>query len=637
MDGQAILVNVSRLEDLNGYENHNAFSTSHDTEKSNGAAHYFEELNGRRSFEVITVVWRNLTFRVHERSQKETKVLLNNLSGAATPGTLTAIMGPSGAGKTTLLNLLTGHYDKGYDGEVQINGNVRVRSLFNKQSCYVMQDDHLLPSLTVHEALTMSAQLRMPTLTKEEQMAKVEKLIKEWSLWDCQHTRTCKISGGQRKRLAIAQELVNNPPVIFLDEPTSGLDSISSLMCVSALKRLAQEGHTVICSVHSPSAKIFSYFDNLYMLSRGNCIYNGKVKDLLGFLSRFDMHCPQYHNPADYICEIAAGEYCDLTVLLAKNFTLPVLDSATKSTDGGITVYGGKVMSTQETVTASRKYAFKVDKFNQFLVLLKRCWLTLTRNQVATPLRFAAYVGFAAMMCVIFYDMGRKASTMFNNLTLIFVCSCIVIFQSLMPTLIIFPIEVSVLLREHRNCWYSLRMYYMAKYIVEIFPTVPPVLIMSAIMYYPTSQPMELWRAAAFTLFCAQLSSVIQSFGLVVSSVASVQVSVCLAFPLLSPSFMFSGYFVQSHLLSPYVRWLSYTSPIYHAYHGMVLSLYGYGRGQLDCDELICVFEDSADVLAFTDSTTKSIYTQCAILVAIEVTFRVVAFILLKWRLKRKK
>ncbi|KAM7315635.1 ATP-binding cassette sub-family G member 1 [Ixodes scapularis] len=183
---------------------------------SNGSS--MEKVNGSRNYESIRLEWKNLTFKV--KSGKEKKALVSNLSGLARPGTLTAIMGPSGAGKTTLLNLLTGFYDKNYEGEVQINGYVRDQQLFNKQSCYVMQEDRLLPALTVHEAITMSVELRMPMMKDQEKKEKVHQSIDEWGLFECRNTRTENLSGGQRKRLAIAQELVNNPPVLFLDEPT---------------------------------------------------------------------------------------------------------------------------------------------------------------------------------------------------------------------------------------------------------------------------------------------------------------------------------------------------------------------------------------------------------------------------------
>ncbi|XP_064470647.1 ATP-binding cassette subfamily G member 4-like isoform X2 [Ornithodoros turicata] len=563
------------------------------------------------------------------------KTLLHNLSGRATPSTLTVIMGPSGAGKTTLLNVLTGFFEKGYDGEVQINGYVRVPDLFNKQSCYVMQDEHLLPVLTVREALTMSGELRMPSATSEERTAVVSKAIEEWNLHDCERVRTCDISGGQRKRLAIAQELVNNPPVIFLDEPTTGLDSVTSLLVVQILRRLAKEGHTVICSVHTPSAKIFSHFDNLYMLSQGMCIYNGPVKDLVEFTSRHNLHCPQYHNPADFICEISAGEHGDCIPELAKEFTIAPPEK-TCGDRGKITPYGGQTMSDSDLAEARRQYSFKINHTHQFAVLMKRCWLAAARNKMATPFRYLIYALFGSTIAAIFYDVGNKASTTISNLSMIFLCCCIVVFQSLMPTVMVFPTEITVLLREHRNCWYSLRMYYLAKYIVEVVPCVLPVLLMVGITYYPTSQPLVFWRAAAFCLLCIQLSSVTQSIGLLVSALSSVQMAVFLAFPAMSPAFFFSGFYVQSNVVTPYLRWIHYASPIYHAYQGIILSTYGYGREKLECDDFICLYEDPADVLEFTNSAEKKLYLQIVILVSLEVVFRVIAFVALKWRLKRK-
>ncbi|KAH7951098.1 hypothetical protein HPB52_004729 [Rhipicephalus sanguineus] len=189
MDSGAVLLNVSRLGNeysLNGYDN---LALDLETKATT--------LNGTPS-----------------------KILVENMSGEVRSGTLTAVMGPSGAGKTTLLNLLTGFYDKGYAGEVHMNGYVRERELFNKQSCYVMQEDRLLPVLTVCEAISMSVELRMPNIEPKDRAKKVEQSIHEWGLEECRHTITENLSGGQRKRLAIAQELVNNPPVVFLDEPT---------------------------------------------------------------------------------------------------------------------------------------------------------------------------------------------------------------------------------------------------------------------------------------------------------------------------------------------------------------------------------------------------------------------------------
>lgn len=112
--------------------------------------------------------------------------------------------------------------------------------------------------------------------------------------------KTEHLSGGQKKRLSIALELVANPPVFFLDEPTSGLDDFSAKNTVLLLRRLADEGRTVICTIHQPSASMLKVFDKVYVVAKGQCVFQGTPNAIVPYLGRNGFDCPTSYNPADY-------------------------------------------------------------------------------------------------------------------------------------------------------------------------------------------------------------------------------------------------------------------------------------------------------------------------------------------------
>ncbi|KAL9923077.1 ATP-binding cassette subfamily G member 4 isoform 1-T2 [Glossina fuscipes fuscipes] len=259
----------------------------------------------------LNIGFDNLRYSKRTRFfRHETKTILNGLTGLFQAGELTAIVGPSGAGKSTFLNILSGYTTFGYNGEVTVNGRPRDMKAFKSNVAFITQDTSLQPYLTVKEAMHFAANLKIGTYLKNcSKRERINKILEAIGMYENRNTRTGQLSGGQKKRLAIAMELVNNPPVLILDEPTSGLDSSTSKQCISLLKKLASEGRTVICTIHQPSALTFKLFDHLYAIADGNCIYSGGIDNLLVFLNELNIPCPEFFNPADYLMEIATDDY----------------------------------------------------------------------------------------------------------------------------------------------------------------------------------------------------------------------------------------------------------------------------------------------------------------------------------------
>lgn len=129
---------------------------------------------------------------------------------------------------------------------------------------------------------------------------KIEEILSGLHLMHRRTSTASTLSGGERKRLSIALELVTNPSIIYLDEPTSGLDEVTAAQCIRLLRDLAHEDRTVVCTIHQPSAAMFDLFDNIYLLAQGMCVYQGTPKTLVPFLLSHNFTCPKYNNPADY-------------------------------------------------------------------------------------------------------------------------------------------------------------------------------------------------------------------------------------------------------------------------------------------------------------------------------------------------
>ncbi|KAF5975090.1 ABC transporter CDR4 [Fusarium coicis] len=271
-----------------------------------------------------TFCWRNVCYDVKVKS--ETRRILSDVNGWVQPGKLTALMGATGAGKTTLLDVLADRVTMGViAGDILVNGLSRGKS-FQRTTGYVQQQDIHLETSTVREALRFSAVLRQPTaVSMQDKVEYVEEVINLLEMGPYADAVIGVPGKGlnveQRKRLSIGVELVAKPEtLIFLDEPTSGLDSQTAWAIVSLLKKLADHGLAILCTIHQPSGMIFQQFDRLLLLAKGGrTVYFGDIGEnatsLTGYFERHDaVRCRPGENPAEWMLHVigaAPGAHTD--------------------------------------------------------------------------------------------------------------------------------------------------------------------------------------------------------------------------------------------------------------------------------------------------------------------------------------
>lgn len=253
----------------------------------------------------------------HLRSQT-TKSILSPLTAEFQPGSLNVIMGPSGSGKTSLLNSMAGRLKDDFStrykmlGTMTFNGLAPSEDVVHSICSFVTQDDDaLLASLTVRETLRYAAGLRLPKwMSRREKMQKAEEILLKMGLKDCADNLIGNdlikgISGGEKRRVTIAVQILTEPRVLLLDEPLSGLDAFTALSIMDVLLGLAHEGRTLIVTIHQPRSDLFSHFGNILLLARGGRpVFAGPATQMLNHFAAQGYECPQYVNPADFALDL---------------------------------------------------------------------------------------------------------------------------------------------------------------------------------------------------------------------------------------------------------------------------------------------------------------------------------------------
>lgn len=505
------------------------------------------------------------------------KTLLTSVSASLAPGTLTAIMGGSGSGKTTLLNTISSRISASsssrlaHAGTILFNNHTNIHTI---RSAYVTQSDILLPTLTARETLQYAADLRLPPpSTAADRTRIVDEVIRELGLHEAAETRVGNnihrgLSGGEKRRVSIGVQMLANPSVLFLDEPTTGLDATSAFQLVRTLKGLADQGRTVVVTIHQPRSEIWGLFDNLILLSRGGAsVYSGGVAECLPWFEKLGFKMPAFVNPAEYLIDLAAvdnrtpeleGESTARVERLSVAWReesavrLPPLDKVAQTHDDG----HGRGMGSMSLHNSRHAASFT----RQFRVMTSRTFKTTYRD----PMGMGAAMFQAVMMglCTgyIFFNLSRDQAGIRSRQGFMYTTAALEGYLFLVFEVYRLTVDMPVFDREHsEGCATALPFLLsrrVARFITEDLAV--PVLF-SIISYWMAGLDenperfltyfgitlINQYIAVTCAMCCVTVSRHFAGASLIANLVYTLQTFGC-------------GFFIQANTIPIWLRWVKY-------------------------------------------------------------------------------
>uniref|UniRef100_A0A0G4I3J0 AAA+ ATPase domain-containing protein n=1 Tax=Chromera velia CCMP2878 TaxID=1169474 RepID=A0A0G4I3J0_9ALVE len=620
-----------------------------------------------QSFEPVTLDFDNLEVEVTvqaqgkgmripcQRAQTEQKKILKGVTGSIPRGSVVAVLGASGAGKSTLLNCLSRRKIP-TGGQVTWNGRP-LDSEFVQKSAYVQQEDIFFGNLTVREHLWFAARLRLPpSIPLEEKSKLVDSLIERLGLSKCKDSvigsiatgGSRGISGGERKRLSVATEILTNPSVLFCDEPTSGLDSFMAQSVVQLLQEIAASGRTVVATIHQPSSEIYAMFDKVMLLAEGRLVFFGDRDAALSHFQSQGLECPVYTNPADFYIRTLAVPFGDtekaaLVNRLADRWSSmseadrqrlgeaqrersPGTTGTGKDSEGEATPEaameegrknGGSArevkvvhqsasqrsLSTQggggegvvvtegnSAAVVSAESAQAQQKgssyWSQFSILLGRALLNVFRDPLLSKVRLMQTLLIGLIFGTIFFRIENNQRVAQNKSGAIFFLLINQSMTSVFGVLQTFPLEKPIALREYESGAYSILPYYAAK----VFADFPLQLffpsLFTLICYYMGGLNDDIWAFLWTLLTVLMVTNSAISIGYCISALSkNVGVALAVGPVAILPFMLFSGFFLNTDDIPSYWIWLEYLSFFKYGFSACLTAIFGFNYPEIDCPD----------------------------------------------------
>ncbi|KAK4795511.1 hypothetical protein SAY86_027837 [Trapa natans] len=540
------------------------------------------------------------------------KTILNGVTGMVCPGEILAMLGPSGSGKTTLLTALGGRLSGKLSGKITYNGQPFSGSV-KRRTGFVAQDDVLYPHLTVFETLFFTALLRLPSsITRDEKLHHVEGVIAELGLGRCRNSMIGGplfrgISGGEKKRVSIGQEMIINPSLLLLDEPTSGLDSTTAQRIINTVKKLAAGGRTIVTTIHQPSSRLYHMFDKVVLLSEGSPIYYGPASTALEYFSSIGFSTSMTVNPADLLLDLANGLGPDPKNAIEQQGDIveqekkSVRETLLSAYDKNISTRLKAELCTLDVNSYSfvkghdtRSRQWSTSWWYQFQVLLQR-GLRERRFESFNRLRIFQVISVAVLGGLLWWH--TPTSHIADRIALLFFFSVFWGFYPLYNAVFTFPQERRMLLKERNSGMYHLSSYFISRTVGDLPLELALPTAFVFIIYWMGGlkpDPATFILSLLIVLYSVLVS---QSLGLAFGAILmDVKQATTLASVTTLVFLIAGGYYIQQ--IPPFIEWLKYLSYSYYCYRLLLGVQYSQGDRYECSPGQFCLVRDFPPVKA---------------------------------------
>ncbi|MEY8607803.1 ATP-binding cassette domain-containing protein [Parabacteroides segnis] len=478
---------------------------------------------------------------------------LHNFSFNLESGQLVAIMGGSGVGKSTLLGIMNGNI-RPDEGTITVNGYPLDAPEARQLIGFVPQDDLLIEELSVYQNLLFTARLCFARLSDQEIKARVENVLKELDLEGIKDLEVGSpirktISGGQRKRLNIALELIREPAILYLDEPTSGLSSSDSEKVIMLLKEQTHRGKLVVVNIHQPSSEIYKLFDRLWLLDRGGYpIYDGNPIEAIIYFKQ----AAKYTDPDISVCSTCGNVNPELILNIIDSKKIDDSGNQTNIRKFTPEEWHEKYISSRPSYTPVEEKELPDSKqkkptwFKQFCIFLERNIRTklVNKQYLAITLLEAPLLALIVALLTRYVD-GDEYTLLANKnfVSYIFMSVIVVTFMGLSISAEEIIKDRPVLKREHflrlsRSSYLTSKMVYLLG--VSGLQSLLFILVGNTIIGVGWEMFGVWWSILWITSFLANLTGLILSQSM--NSVVAIYISIPL---LLIPQILLCGLVIK--------------------------------------------------------------------------------------------